>query len=254
MGAGRSSSVPAATRTGGASVGDVEALEDAVGDEPVDGGADPRGPAPQAPVLDDACVGQRPARANRAERELAEPLRLGRARRVEDRRRQHPLGQVVEALEALAPGDDELAVVPQQVEHPLGRLPAPHLALAGRAVEVPRAEWPTLADLRRARARGGAGASCRPRRTSGARRPAWRGGRGASRLRAGGRLRAPSTRSGDRVPAGRRRCRAGSGRSVRRARSGGSARRPRSSRAARTRGGGRPPRPPSAVPRRARAA
>ena len=206
--------------------------------------ADPRGPAPQAPVLDDACVRQRPARANRAERELAEPLRLGRARRVEDRRRQHPLGQVVEALEALASG----------------RRRARRGSTAGRASASP-ASSPTSrpcgprrrsAASRVARARGSRRARARARwgcvlsTSPYQRRPPTSIARAEERPVVGGQeagLVRPVLDQPTACRAGARRCRAGSGRSVRRARSGGSARRPRSSRAARTRAGGRPPRP-----------
>ena len=125
----------------------VTPLEEAVRDERIHDGTDPRSAAPQPPVLDDAALGESPARAHGPERELAQAFGLGRRRRIEKRRIEHALGKVVEALEPLAPGHDQLTVVPEQLEHALRRLPAPHLALPRRTVEVPRPERPTGADL-----------------------------------------------------------------------------------------------------------
>ena len=98
-------------------------------------------------MLDDAALGQDAAGADRAEGKLAQALGLGRRLRLQDLAREDALRQVVQALEPLASRDDELAVVPQELEHPLRRLPAPHLALARGALEVPRAERTSGTDL-----------------------------------------------------------------------------------------------------------
>ena len=73
----------------------------------------------------------------------AQALRLGGRPGLEERLRDNALGQVVETLESLSAGDDEVTVVPEPVEHRLRRLPVPHAALA-RALEVPRAERAAL--------------------------------------------------------------------------------------------------------------
>ena len=111
---------------------------------------------------------------------------------------------------------------------------------------------PRASDLRRGRARGGADASGRPRRTSAGRRPASRAGGAASPLPAAGMPRAPSTRSGARRRAGARPSHAGSRRRGSRARSGGCAPPPRSSRAGRRTAAAPPLRPRAVVARRLR--
>ncbi len=114
----------------------VEPLEQAVCDERVDGRLDSRSPSPEAPVLDDPALGEGAACLDGAQRQRPQPLGLRGGRRGEDRTREDPLGKVVEPLESLAARDDELAVVPEQLEHLLRRLPAPHLSLPRGAVEV----------------------------------------------------------------------------------------------------------------------
>ena len=158
---------------------------------------------------------------------------------------EHALGQVVEPLEPLPPRDHQLAVVPEKLEHLLGRLPTPHLALPRGAVEMPRAERPARPDLVEdvlAQVRDG---SCRSPRTTAARPPASPAGTAASPRREAGMPRAPSTRSGARARAAVRPTPAGTRRHGSRARSGGSAPPSRSSRAERMRGAARPlpPRP-----------
>ena len=196
-GRGRSSSVPGG-RGRRRPVLDAEPLELALLDERGDRGANARGAAARSPVLDDPALGQRPAGVHGTERERAQALRLRRRRRVEDGGGQDALGDVVEPLEALSSGDDEVAVVPEELEHLLRRLPAPHrpgarrrrsgASRAGRARGSPRG-----------RARGGADAFGRPVRTTGVRRRPSPGGRAASRRKAGGMPRGPSTRSGGRL-------------------------------------------------------
>ena len=100
----------------------------------------------QPPVLADRCLGERSARADREQREGAQRLLLGRCRRLEHVLRDHTLGQVVLALEALPAGDREVPAVPQRLEHHLRRLPVPHAAAAAVALEVARAERPFAAD------------------------------------------------------------------------------------------------------------
>ena len=145
----------------GAAVVDSQPPQAPLGDELVDRRPDPRDAAPEPPVLLDARVGEHAARAHRLLGERAQPLVLGRDRRVELRARDHPLGQVVDALESLPARDHEVAVVPEPFEHRLGRLPVPHPA-AGRALEVARGERAALADLGQDLLARGGGASCRP--------------------------------------------------------------------------------------------
>ena len=95
----------------------------------------PRGAAPEPVVLLHAELGERAAGADGAQRQPAQPLGLVRRRLVEQLLRDHPLGQVVQALEPLAAGDHEPACGPERLEHPLGRLPVPHPA-AALALEV----------------------------------------------------------------------------------------------------------------------
>ena len=178
----------------------------------------------------------RPAPGRRAARACA-GARAPPAGRVEDSRRQRRAREVVEPLEPLPARDDELAVVPEELEHLLRGLPAPHLALAAapskwREPSGPRARISSMTCSRRC----GCVRSTAPYQ----RRPPFSiaGRKSGQSSGGGGRPRGPSTRSAAPLrgvarprPPGRRR-------SVRRGRSGGSARRSRSSRAARTRGAG----------------
>ena len=99
----------------------------------------------QPPVLADRRFGQSSARLDREQRERAQRLRLGRHGRVTPFLRDHPLGEVVRALEALPACDRQLAAIPQRFEHHLRRLPVPHAA-ATLALEVPGAERALGAD------------------------------------------------------------------------------------------------------------
>ena len=114
----------------------VEPLEQAVCDERVDGRPDSRSSSPESPVLDDPALRESAARFDGTHRQRPQPLGLRGRGRGEDRTRENPLGKVVEPLESLTARDDELAVVPEQLEHLLRRLPAPHLPLPRGAVEV----------------------------------------------------------------------------------------------------------------------
>ena len=80
----------------------------------------------QPPVLADRRLGERAARLDRQQCERAQRLRLGRHGRVAPLLWNHPLGQVVRALEVLPACDRQLAAIPQRLEHHLGRLPVPH--------------------------------------------------------------------------------------------------------------------------------
>src|SRR6188472_2021525 len=121
---------------GRAAVLDGVPFECSLVDERVNDGSHARSSAPEAPVLDDAPFRQDSAPPYGPGDELTQPLGLLRRRRVEGLWWENALGEVVQALEALTARDHELAVVPEQLEHLLGRLPAPHLALARRSVEV----------------------------------------------------------------------------------------------------------------------
>ena len=88
---------------GRAAVVDLHALEEPVRDEPVDRGPHALRAALEAPVLDDAGLGQRAARPDRPQRQRTKPLVLGRAPARRARRGGSTRsGQVVEALEARA--------------------------------------------------------------------------------------------------------------------------------------------------------
>ena len=87
-------------------------------------------------MLDDPALREGAACLDGAHRQRPQPLGLRGGGCGEDRTREDPLGKVVEPLESLAARDDELAVVPEQLEHLLRRLPAPHLSLPRGAVEV----------------------------------------------------------------------------------------------------------------------
>ncbi len=132
---------------GWAAVGHLQPLQHPVRHERVDVRPDPGGTAAQAVVLDHAVFGQHAAGAHGPRHERAQELVLAGRRRAQDLVRDHPLGQVVQALEAGAAGYDQVARRPQRVQHPPGRLPAPHAA-AARSLEVPGAERAAFADLR----------------------------------------------------------------------------------------------------------
>ena len=100
----------------------------------------------EPPVLADRRLGQRAAGADGEERQCAKRLVLVRRGRVEHRLRDDALGEVVAALERLAPGDGEHTTVPQRLEHHLRRLPVPHVGAVARALEVARAERALGAD------------------------------------------------------------------------------------------------------------
>ena len=177
-----------------------------------------------AVVLGDAALRERAARPHGAQHERPQRLGLGGLRGVEHRARDHPLGEVVEALEALAARDRQVAAVPERVEHALGRLPVPH-APAALALEVARA--------RAARARGSPPARAPPplggraapaRGCPSARGRASASGTAGSPPPAAGRPRAPSTRTRGPRPAAARPCPAGRPRRATRARCGGCAR------------------------------
>ena len=130
-----------------AAVLDGEAPDLPVGDERVDGLAHPGGSSLEAPVLDDPGLRECAAGPNGAHGELAQALGLGRRRRIEDLARQNARREVVEPLEPLSPCDHQFAVVPEQLEHLLRRLPSPHLPLPRGAVEMPRAQGAAGGDL-----------------------------------------------------------------------------------------------------------
>ena len=157
------------------------------------GRARTRADALQPPVLLDAGLGEDAAGAHGLFGQCAQRLVLGRRRRVELCPRDHPLGQVVDPLEALAAGDHEVAVVPQPLQHRLRRLPVPHPA-AGGALEVAGRGARRARGSRPGSRRRGAGACGRRRRTSRGRRSPSPAGRAATTRSAAGRPRAPSTR------------------------------------------------------------
>ena len=136
VGAGGERSVPVGTTDSRAAVLDARAAREGRprrAQRPRS--TDARHASPQPPVLDDPRLGERPPRLNRLQAQAAAAAGLGR-RWV---RRAPPwgahAGEVVQPLKALPTGDDEVAVVPEPVEHRLRRLPVPHPTLA-RALEV----------------------------------------------------------------------------------------------------------------------
>ena len=139
----------------GVAVLDADTLEDAVVHERVDRRTDPCGAAAEPPVLDDAALGERAARANRAKRQLAQPRRLVGLGRVEHLARDDALGEVVEPLEPADPArDHDLARVPERLEH----RPSPASSSTcrrrpgrrSRVTRSVRAPEPRLASRRRA--------------------------------------------------------------------------------------------------------
>ena len=113
-----------------AAVLDRDPLEDAVGDERVDDGRIRATP----PFSRQCSTTPASVSAPRAATAFAASARRRSGSRgngrVEHLLRNHPLGQVVEALKPLPARDHEVAVVPEAVEHRLRRLPVPHPALA----------------------------------------------------------------------------------------------------------------------------
>ena len=88
-------------------------------------------------MLGDPGLGQRTAALHRSQRVAAPELLLRRHRRLQLLARDHPLGQVVQPLEAVAAGDHHLACGEQVLEDPLLRLPVPHAAASAAPLEVP---------------------------------------------------------------------------------------------------------------------
>jgi hypothetical protein len=103
-------------------------------------------PARQPVVLGNAALCQSPARPHGPQYQGPQGISVARFGRAEHGAGYDALGQVVQPLEALAPGDRKVAAVPERVEHSLRRLPVPHSA-ATLAREVARAESPAGADL-----------------------------------------------------------------------------------------------------------
>ena len=129
----------------GASVVDAEPPEAALGDELRDRRPDAGRAAPQAPVLRDPASVSAPRARTACSANVRSTSSAGGTGASSCAARDHALGQVVDALEALASRDHELAVVPEPLEHRLRRLPVPHAA-AGRPLELPGRERAVLAD------------------------------------------------------------------------------------------------------------
>ena len=131
-----------------AAVLDRNPLESSSGDELVRDRSDARRAATQVPVVCDARLGQHASGENCPPDELAHSRLLVGDGCVEDFTREDALPEVVQSLEAVhAAGDDDLAAVPQRLEHHLRGLPTPHPDRA-LAFELPRRHRAALADHR----------------------------------------------------------------------------------------------------------
>src|SRR5204862_5325621 len=99
----------------------------------------------EAIVVDEPGGGENAARLRCPQSRGADELPLAGDLRLQIPARDHPFGQIVEALELLAAGDGQLSGRPERVEHPLRRLPVPHSAAAA-ALEVAAAQRAAIAD------------------------------------------------------------------------------------------------------------
>src|SRR5579862_402168 len=129
-----------------AAIVDLDAPDEAVAHERLDVRPDFARAAADAAVLGDPGFRQRAPRVHRAQREAATELGARRRRRVEVALRDHALGQLVQALEALPAGDRHLAGREQVLECALRGLPAPHRLAA--ALERTRRKWSLGRDAR----------------------------------------------------------------------------------------------------------
>jgi hypothetical protein len=97
-------------------------------------------------MLGDAGLRDRAPTLYGPQRIAAAELLLGRLGGVEVLAGDDPLRQVVDALEAVTAGDDQLARCEEVLEGALGRLPRPHLARRATALECARGQGAALAD------------------------------------------------------------------------------------------------------------
>src|SRR5262249_26538749 len=105
---------------------DLDPLDAPLADERLDVRPHLTPPAPEAAVLGDPRLGGPAPSLHRAQPAPPVELAVRRPPRGQRRARDHALGQLVQALEALAAGDRDLARGEQVLERALRGLPAPH--------------------------------------------------------------------------------------------------------------------------------